>query len=217
MNLLSVDLAQSAWYGPIRDFNPRGVAWFSVINPWLAEIYKLKFNPDNNKKEQGIKFQDGEFIFKEGELPISITLSIFSGALIVDTRHSTEVADAFLIDLLTKLSNDFGIKSYSEIIREKKYYSQLWVSTDKSLNILNPKLEEINAYLSKHVEHEDPLSFEVGGLSCWPDQKSKFSPPAFLLERAAGIPFSDNRYLSRAPLKTDQHLELLNMLEDILS
>jgi hypothetical protein len=217
MKLLSVDLAQSAWYGPIKDFNPQGAALFSFLTPWLANAYKLTLVP-NTKMEgtEGLKFQDGEFKFKENELPISVALSIFVGGLIVNTECSTDASDAFLIDLFTKLSNELRIPSHESVIREKKYLSQLWVSMDKSFNALNSKLEKISEFLSKNVYYRDGIQFEVGGISFWPDQSVKFPPAPFLIERAAGIAFTENRYLSRAPLETDKHIELLNKLENIL-
>jgi hypothetical protein len=217
MKLLSVDVAQSFWYGQTKDFNPRGIAWGSVIIPWLVSTYKFKTLPDRTKKEsEGIKFQNGEFMLKEGELPISVDFSIFPGGLIVDTRCSTDASDGFLVDLFTKLSKDFAIPPYTEIIREKKYFSQLWVLTDKSLDVLNPKLQKLNSFLSKYV-HGGGIDFEVGGISFWPEQTAQYPPSPFLIERAAGIPFSEKRYFSRAPLKTDQHLGLLNILEETLS
>jgi hypothetical protein len=218
MKLLSVDTAQSWWYGPIRDFNPRGIAWFSVITPLLAKRYKLKFiSPAETKtKPDNVKFQDGEFILKEGNQPISISFTIFAGAVCAETSHSTEACDAFLTELFKVLQEEVGILPYTEIVREKKYYSQLWVSTEKTLNVLNPKLQKIATFLSKHVQHAETLKFEIGGLSFWPDQAAKFAPSPFIIERAAGIPFSENRYFSRAPLETDEHIELLKQIEAIL-
>ena len=134
----------------------------------------------------------------------------------VDTRSSTEQSDIFLDDLFMQLTKELNIPPYAAIIREKKYLSQLWISTDKSFDVINPRPEEIAAYLSDHAIEGGP-PFNFGGLSFWPDQTEKYPQPAFTIERAAGVHFSENRYFSAAPLQTEQHLELLDKLESILS
>jgi hypothetical protein len=38
-------------------------------------------------------------------------------------------------------------------------------------------------------------------------------PPKFILERRAGIPFDKERYYSSAPIKTQDHITLLEEIE----
>ena len=38
----------------------------------------------------------------------------------------------------------------------------------------------------------------------------------FVFERNALVPFSEQRYFSRAPLQTEEHLQLLNEFEELL-
>ena len=218
MKLLSVDIAQAWWYGPTRDLNPRGISWFSVISSCLVDLYKFKVLPDRKDKDkpEGLKFQDGEFNYVETDRPIAVNFSIYPGGVSAETGFSTNASDIFLADLFTKLHEEFKMPPFPEVIRLKRYISQLWVSTDKSLAVLNPKLQKIVDFLSKNG-WGGGINFEVGGLSIWPDQTVKFPPPAFSIERAANIPFSENRYLSRAPLETDQHLALLDEIEEVLS
>jgi len=197
----------------MRDFNPRGTAWFSVLAPWLANTYKLNPLPKEKADEQKTRFQNGEFILEDGKPPITVEITIYTGGVEVNTGHSTDASDAFFVDMFTKLSKDFGMLPYTEVIRERKYCSQLWVSTDKSLNVINPKLQNVSSSLMNLTG----VNFEIGGISFWPEQQIKYPPWAFVLERAAGIPFSDNRYFSRAPTTTTQHIELLQMIENALS
>jgi hypothetical protein len=87
---------------------------------------------------------------------------------------------------------------------------------DKSLEVINPKLKQISQYLSNTVEEGNRI-FQFGGVSFWPDPVGKVDPNPFTFERAINVPFSENRYYSAAPLPTDKHLELLDVLESILS
>lgn len=216
MKLLSVDLARSLWFGHMIDSNPKGIA-LSPIALYMSNLYRFKkLPPPNTDAAQGAKFEDGEFLFKESEPLISVTLTVYPDGMIADTRSSTECSDAFLTDLFTGLSKQFKLPPYDAIVRQKKYLSQLWVSTTKSFNLINPKLQEIATFLTENVEGPK-IPFEFGGISFWPDQTEKISPSAFAIERAVNTPFSENRYFSRAPLQTEKHIQLLSKLEEILS
>ncbi len=191
----------------------------SILTPWLSEVYGLQpMQPIEEEAKQGaIKFKKGIYSLAKGGLPIEISqLSFFPAGIGAQTSHSTEACETFLVDLFTRLAVTFGVLEYREVIQRKRYFSQVWVNTDKNIELLNPKLKAITEYLSSEVE-EGKLKFEAGGISFWPDQTAKFPPSAFVFERAGNIPFSENRYFSRAPLTTDKHLHLLEMLENILA
>jgi hypothetical protein len=224
MELRSVDIARSLWFGHMVDFNPRGMALspitLSPIAFYLANIYKFKKLPPPNAdlgNADGVKFEDGEFVFKGDEPPVSVTLTLYQEGLTADTRFSTECSDAFLIDLFTRITKDFKIPPYEGIIHKKRYFSQLYISIIKSFSVINPKLQEIATFLSKNTEAGEEIIFEFGGVSFWPEQTAKWIPSAFTIERVVNVPFSENRYFSRAALQTEKHIELLNKLENILS
>lgn len=219
MKLLSVSLARSFWFGQMMDFNPKGIAWFSTLVPFVVDFYKFKKFPvptaPINDKE-GVIFEDGEFLHEDA-LPIAInSMTIYPGGIVVDTRSSTEVSDAFLDNLFTQVAKEFNVPPYEMIITRRTYYSQVYITTGKSFDTVNPKLQKIADYLTRNVG-EDRIPFKFGGLSFWPDQVGKYSPSPFTIERTAGAPFSENRYFSAASLQTDQHLELLNMFEKLIS
>jgi hypothetical protein len=219
MKLLSINLAKSVWLGTINDFNPKGRALISTIVPFLVDLYKFKKIPSEkelNEPDKGIIFDNGEFINKDGDL-IAIRLSLFNDGLVADTRSSTVDSDAFLDDLFTQLSAQYNLPNYHLIIKKKIYASQVFVTTEKSLEIINPTLIEISKYLSEKIVGFGEVNFELGGIHFWPDQASPTRPSVFIFERTLNVPFSDKRYYSAAPLQTEEHLELLNILEQILS
>ena len=214
MRLLSVHLARSIWLCHIFEFNPKGKSLYSAA-ALLVNLYKFKRFPsqtDIQDFEKGIKFEDGEFRNSEGDV-ISLRLTLYTDGLVVDTSSSTKDSDAFLTEMLTRISKDFDLPSYEQIIRKKTYLSQLYITTDKSLELINPKLKEISKYLSDNLSHP----FEAGGISFWPDQTMRINLPAFTFERVLNLPFAEKRYYSSAPLETEKHLELLEKLENILS
>jgi len=62
-----------------------------------------------------------------------------------------------------------------------------------------------------------PREFDFSRIGFASEDLSKaLAPIAFTFERRLQQPFSANRYYSEAPLQTDEHIELLDMLEGIL-
>lgn len=219
MKLLSINLARSIWLGQLTDFNPKGRNLYPLLLPLLVDSYKFKKFPLPNEKldeVKGIKFTEGEFKNKEDEAIIILDFTIFQDGFNVDSRSSTNDSDDFLREVLTKAHDEFNLTNYEEVIKKKLYLSQMFVSTEKSMTLLNPKLKEVYKYLSENVVGFEKTSFELGTLSFWPDQKPTTNPAPFTLERQVGVPFPQKRYFSTAPLQTEKHWELLNMLEEAI-
>ncbi|MCX5888216.1 MAG: hypothetical protein NTY36_02035 [Deltaproteobacteria bacterium] len=219
MKLLSVTLARSLWFGRTQDFNPRGVNLYPIITPLLVESYKFVTVPSAQEAlddSKGTTYASGEFINKDG-VPVVVSLTIFPDALVADTRSSTKDSDDFLEEILTRFSAELKLPHYKDIITRKSYVSGLHVKTNKSLQSLNPALNEIAKYLTHNVSDEGTIYFEVGGIHFWPEQSTVPKPASFIFERILNVPFSEESYYSGAPLQTDNHLELLDKLERILS
>lgn len=214
MKLLSIHLARSVWLFPVIFINPKGINVNSAI-PLLAGLYKFKKTPSQSEvhdiTKEGMKFDGGEFINKEGK-SVNINFVVHGDGLIADTRSSTKDTDDFLDEILKKLSEEFSLPDYTQITIRKLYVSQIYFNTDKHLETLNPKLKKFSGYLSNYFKHP----YELGSLSFWADQISPFNPQQFTFERVVAKPFSENMYYSASGLQTEDHLNLLNKLENIL-
>lgn len=218
MKLLSVNLARSLWFCHVADFNPKGLNVYPIIIPILVSSYKFKKYPSENEvidETKGVTFENGEFTNDE-DITVNVNMTIYSDGLVVDTRSSTKDSDDFLVDILTRFHEELNMPIYDDVIKRRSYLSQLFISTHKSLELINPRLKEISNYLSENVL-AGMIPYETGGIHFWPDQTNVIKTSPFIFERTLNVPFSENRYFSAAPLKTDQHLELLIMLENILS
>lgn len=217
MEKLSVNLARSLWFCHITDLNPKGLNLFPIVTPLLLNSYKFKKYPADNELidlSKGVTYEAGEFVTNNG--PVLIRFTVYNDGIVADSISSTKDSDAFLADMLTHLSKDIGLPNYERIIRRRGYLSQVFVKMQRSLELMNPNLKKISDYLSKNVLDKD-IYFEAGGISFWPDQGSAMKPSPFTFERVLNVQFSENRYYSAAPLQTEQHYELLDMLESFLS
>jgi len=222
MKLLSVDLARVAWLGHVGDFNPKGTNLYTLLVPFLIDTYKFQKYPDvrtlaeNTAQAQGISFEYGEFKLDGEDYPATMAFTIYPGGFFADSRSSTRVSEAFLVDLFNGFSKVVRIPDYESIIKKRGFVSRLYVHTEKKVEFLNPKLLQLSEYLSQNVE-DGTIDFQARSISIWADQTLKIPPLNFKFEPTIGESFSDNRYFSVAPLPTDKHLELLDMLENILS
>jgi len=220
MKLLSVQRARSIWFINLVDLNPHGRNVFSLIAPVIEKYRFVQFptKPEELDLSKGINFVGGSFQ-KDPKNDIAIDLTIYNDGFLADTRSSTEDSDSFLDDFLSWIAGEFGLVPYKEILRSKAYFSELWVKTNKSLNALNPELENFGKRLSSLIVGHDhhPILFETYGISFWTNPTITFPPGPFKFERAENIPFGENRYYSAAPLQTNIHLEMLTELEGILS
>lgn len=219
MKLLSVAHARSSWIGQTRYLNPHGKYLYPALLPFLLELYNFKKFPqtnDNLDESKGLIFENGEFENEKGEL-INIKLIIYDYGIVAESGASTQENDAFLKAVISKTQDLFKLPNHEDILKTKRYLSQLYISTDISLDIINPKLKEISNFLSKNVEGYGDVDYQLGGLAFWPDQTKPINPLAFSIERVINEPFSENSYLSTSQLQTDEHIELLEKLEKILS
>jgi hypothetical protein len=216
MQLLSVIRARSIWLFDTLDLNPFG-KHLEVIE-WLKENYHFLKYPSSIAdfdRSGGLAFSNGAFQIKD-DLVIDVGLSIYPDGLVADTRSSTKDTDVFLENLLSLAERDLGLVSYPEMVRQRLYVSELNIRPKNPLNSLNPRLQEFANRITSLLVNQDTIVFAPAGISFWPDPSFPIRHSHFQFERKQNIPFSENRYYSRAPLHTDDHLKLLEEFEDLL-
>jgi hypothetical protein len=215
MKILRVEKARAIWLGQVDDINPRGRYIRQEAIAEMVARYKFSIFPDTKKPigpSSGEVFQEGIFQKQNGD-KIGVDLTIFGDGLVADTRASTEDSDSFLDDVSTWASKSLNLSDYREIVTKKNYLSVIYVETEQSLIALNPKLAKLLASISPQIGNlVEPIGIAIGV-----DEGLERKPIPFRFERAEGVSFSENRYYSSAPLQTQDHIELLEEFEKILS
>ena len=224
MQLLSVITARSIWLFPVIDLNPQGKAIESDLIEWLKTTYRFQKYPssplDFDAATKTLTFVGGKF--KSGyedngkERYISVDLSIYTDGLVANTKSSTRDGDKFLDEAISSAVNELHLVSPKNI-RRKLYYSEMDVRLDRPMSLLNPKLEKLAATISSLREDTNPITFEFSGVTFLPDLTAQASISSFGIERKINTPWSENRYYTRAPLQTDDHLRVLEEFEGILN
>lgn len=225
MQVLKILNARSVWLFPISDINPRGKSIGTDLIEWLKNTYRFQKYPssefDFNTESRTLSFEGGKFKADHDEgghdAYISVSLAIYNDGLLANTQSSTEAADKFLTEALGAAIQEFGL-SNPQTMRRKLYYNEMDVRIDKPLTLLNPKLQTIANRITELRQWDQPTTaFEFSGVSFFPEPMSQSSVASFALERKIGTDWSENRYYTRAPLKTSDHILMLNEFEQSLS
>jgi hypothetical protein len=211
MKILETLLARVVVFADVRRVNPNGLA-IGPVHAGLLKRYKFliyPINPGDFDFTKGIKYSDGEFIYNGQS--IAVALSIFTDGWAVESLVSTEATDAFWNDFAGWLET-LGFRGTKALVSRRIYESQLVVQSPVDIARQLGKLQSIATLiraLSEDQKDQTVTGFYIGADN---EQVSRFT-----FERRQGVPFSEDKYFSRASLTTSNHILALKELETLLS
>ena len=219
MKTVQIELARAIWLFDVQQLNPTGISMTAPLTEFVSK-YQFKKYPkhvlDYNDKG-GLQFEEGEFASREGRT-ISVTFTFYNDGLVADTRSSTTDANDFLLDATQWLRAQFKLTPPSDY--RCVFISRVVVHMDRKLSGFNPKISALEEKLSVLVPGGDgkPRRFALGAVGLLPTDFGLAGAPAgFRIEYKVGHPFEKNYYLAEAPLRTEDHLELLKEFEALLA
>ena len=214
MKLLAIEMSRVT--ALFRMARPSGQPYLPHVAAQLVERYHFGGAPHSFEDLGGnkVEFKHGLF---EG---IAIeTLDLYNDGIIVASRSDSDFIDQFINDLGWWLEKNFGLSVIETHTISKMYDSTLLVETDR--NIFQP----LDAYASilRAIENalQDSSGLEISyhtfgvSLSADQTQNSALKPAPFRFERKEGIEFSRHHFYTNAPLKTKQHLKVLEQMEQL--
>ncbi len=142
--------------------------------------------------------------------------SIFNDGLVADTRSSTDDSELFLKEVFNWGSKEFGIQLPAAITRQ--YLSEFNFELDHPLSSINPKLAAIGKKLGEKIGDENIDAYEFSGISFgkqWTGSGMRPQVP-FRIERANNSLAKDNRFWTSAPLRTNDHMNLVDGIVALL-
>ncbi|MGA9723953.1 MAG: hypothetical protein WBQ86_15955 [Candidatus Binatus sp.] len=212
----------------------RQVAIVSTGAPRLDAIQRIKeryhfmkaplrfedLNPDNPLAAvQGLTFQEGEFVANQKRIGI-LRFQFVPGVILADSRATTEETDLFLEDYINFAN---GIAPEAITSTGPTYYlSQVEVTFERPQGLREgfSQYEEACRMIDRSLEGYGLKvpKFDFWGVNLNIDAHhlGVLAPAFFNLERRAGFPFSANVFFSQAPLRTKDHLVLLEKLDSII-
>ncbi|MGB6743727.1 MAG: hypothetical protein WBE38_08715 [Terracidiphilus sp.] len=218
MQLASVLLARYFGLIQIGELNLNGTLYLPELIKALVDRYgfvKFPTDFDSLDENKGIEFIGGRFKKRVIEKLVILDTGIY-----LDTAVNTAVSEELWFELMEWAVQTFGATFQPEMIKRHVYVSHLTFHADIPILAVNPILEKIGQVITSEVEknYGRHLEYRPSVIGLHLDLESvKLGTAAFTIQRREGVPFSENKYYSSAPLKTDLHLELLNIWELAMS
>ena len=217
MELLSVQVARVVWLFDTAELNPKGKSIFPEMLEWLKEEYHFAQAPESVTQlddTKALAFSRGTFQAEE-EIFVDVELKIYGDGLVANTRSSTKDADAFLEDVLRSAAQEFNLAYKPEIVRRKLYVSEIVVRSAKELIGIDARLLQVAEKVSELLPQNIRFPYEFSGVmfsQLQGDSKTSIAP--FRLERKLNTSPEEHKLYSTAPLRTADHLTLLDWFEN---
>jgi hypothetical protein len=161
----------------------------------------------------GITFLEGKFKIDDKVIGINV-FQLKPGVIFADTRSSTDHSEAFLEDYISRANAETPdcITSTGPTY----YVSQIEFTMERVPDIIAP-MEQTGKTIDRLL---DDYGLKVPKYGFWgttintdPHQLGILPPAFFALERRVGFPFSSKVFFSQAPLRTKDHIALLEQLD----
>ena len=214
MKLLAIEMSRVT--ALFRMERPSGQPYIPHIAAQLTERYRFGGAPHSVADFGGKKFEFKHGLFEGNAIDI---LEVYNDGIIVSSRSDSDCIDKYIDDLGLWLETTHGLSVIETHTVNKMYESTLLVETDQK--IFKP-LDEFAgiARLIESALHDSSgleMQYHNFGLSLSADQSQNpfLKPIPFRFERKEGIEFSRHQFFTTAPLKTKQHLNILEQLEQL--
>lgn len=182
----------------------------------LMKRYAFTIVPKVEQLESNkIEFRQGAF----NDVGIE-SFTIYNDGVVVSSKSSTDVLDTFLQDLNDWMETTFNLKKVETHAINRAYESTLLVRSNAKLLQALDALTPLQDIIGKSLKAATGLEarFEPFGISFGADYSliPGIKPINFRLERRGGLSFDTNYYVSQAPMRTGDHLKLLEKLEKMV-
>jgi hypothetical protein len=188
----------------------------------IGDTYKFsarpKFPPNTPPVlMQNLVFQAGVLVTEQEKITIHQLALVANGD--IATASTTDLADLILDDLIAKLDSLMNFR-YAHASLRRVYQSNLVVEFEKGLEEKIEAIKKIEHLLSREIDRPS-LPFKIKRLAFGggdPPQPGMLTLDAiengdFVMERRHGAPYAQNRYFCSAPVRTKEHIRILETLE----
>lgn len=202
---------------PIEELRPDGGIVISDLIAAIAERYKFAVVPTITEAlKSGMKFEQGAFESPKGTA-VAKELSLYNDGLITDS-YDTVLAEALLEDFFAWATDKFKLRPRISPL-QRSYTSAIVVEFERdmesALGALNKLCERMSQALKESYGWDYKYNLSRLSVSVDPLAIPQFRSTMFAIERRSLplIPYSRNRYYCVAPLRTADHVRILEGLE----
>ncbi|MGC2222483.1 MAG: hypothetical protein WA624_08990 [Methylocella sp.] len=166
-------------------------------------------------------FQSGVLETEKEKIPISQLIIVRDGGSIM--ANTTDAADKVLDDYISRLDTTLGFR-FASVKMLRTYYSNVVVQFDSGIEEKISAIGKIEAILNRTMTRRDSpfkikrLAFGYGDpIQPTSTAIENFDSADFVIERRATELYSENRYFCGGPTRTDDLIEILELIERELS
>ncbi len=224
MKIISYDSARVTLLFPLEEIIPLAGINNHLLIEQIRSRYEFARSPDLNLPraeldKTGFKFENG--IHKAAnEYAQIVDFAAYPDGIVINSK-TTDDAESFLSDLLYFLKTEHAFR---EFITEPKmrFISQIVVEFDSNMSLLMPKYELISNIIDMRISqiYGDTTSSKIARFDIEFEGSNKGigSPiPRFSLEQRVGTSFDVNRYFCSAPIRTQDHVGVLERIEKLFA
>jgi hypothetical protein len=217
MDLIDIDETRVTHL--VQLHRPSGQLYLPEAVAKLAARYEFaKFPVLNDLVERRESFSFNVGKFRDAQIQ---AFRIYTDGLVAESRSNSKIIDAFLDDVLHWASDSLGVKAAPTSAQERHHESALVVRSEKDLAKAMRASKQIATKLNEllHKENYPTREFHPSGLIFSADTSapgSRRKETRFMIDRRVEVPFSESLFFSLAPLPTDDHLDLLTLVEDLV-
>jgi hypothetical protein len=244
VKLVAIETGRAGIIVPIEEVLPLTGIYLPDLSASIAERYSFVSSPIlaplSELQNKGAEFQLGKFqAARENELyPLASarlgklgaddgehniqSLRIVSEGIIA-SAWSTEAARRFLEDFFAWASDKHGLRTESEAFSRYFFLSQLIIEFEEPVDKIIRNFEALSSSVGKTFRetYGADNQFQFSSLSIDYDRtilsdSNLNQLSQFMVARQIDKPFSSNRFFCQAPLRTEDHIRLLEELENRL-
>ena len=214
MKLLAIEASRAT--ALFRMTRQSGQPYLPHFIAQVAERYNFVSAPRSTEELGGSKAEFRHGLFEGNAIE---TLDVYTDGVVVASRSDTDFIDEFIVDLVAWLESDHGISTVETHTISKMYESTLLVESERDVFQPFEAYADILGMIEKALRDASGLeiAYQNFGLSLSADQTRNpaLKSAPFRFERKEGIEFSLHQFFTVAPLKTKQHLAVLERLEQL--
>lgn len=176
------------------------------------DFQQFPTKPEDFDLDKGVKFESG----KSGGLFVQ-TLTIYGGAIALDTLANTNESKRILLEMLEWGREALGLSFNSNMIRRFGHISHITFKSDIPLLALHSSPAQKLAAKTTAVTEETfgGLKYQTSQLWIGHDpMERKYGIASLVLVHRGNTLFDENVFWSEAPLPTDLHVQFLQEFED---
>jgi hypothetical protein len=224
MKIVAYELCRVMMLFPLEEVVPLGGVNDPDVIEKVQERYHFKVGPDLKSEEvakNGYKFESGYFQFNSATVRI-IDFALYRDGIVIN-GIKTDGMEAFLEDVITYMQKTFLFRDFNT--KPRRYFqSQIVVEFERSPEKLIRSIEEITSAISRRLkpiyETEVPMNlaridFDIDKIGMAPQIAAAVQ--RFIIERRLGIAFDKERYFCAAPMRTEDHVAVLEEIEGLIS